>query len=152
MFPSDVNFDKIKISTIDANSDEAVQQEAAAHSLGESLYFDFEKKQYVFSDGANVVCTPVEAAEQHTVLFINTLVSKYRVYDDVFGTNTDELVGYRLPRSIAVAEIKRQIEENLPKTCPSIKEIRDFTFSNDETGTFEFTEVLYDGSEVRISV
>ena len=106
----------------------------------------------MFSDGANVVCTPLEAAEQHTILFINTLVSKYRVYDNVFGTNTDELVGYRLPRSIAVAEIKRHIEENLPKTCPSIKEIREFTFSNDETGTFEFTEVLYDGSEVRISV
>lgn len=152
MFPTDFDLSKIKISTLDANSAEAEAEEKAAHTLGKSLYFDFDKKEYVFKDGANVLCNQIEATKQHSILYIHTLINKFRIYDNKFGVDTDELVGWRLPRSIAIAEIKRQITENLPKTCPTIKEIKDFSFSNDETGTFEFTEKLYDGSEVRIYV
>ena len=47
MFPTDFDLSKIKISTLDANSAEAEAEEKAAHTLGKSLYFDFDKKVVV---------------------------------------------------------------------------------------------------------
>lgn len=141
MFPVDVNFDNIKISTRDANG----ESEKETDSLGRSFYFDFEKKCYVFEDGKNKECNKIEAIKQYTRLYINTAIHKFKVYDDKFGVNVNDLVGWRLPRSYVVSEIKRRITEGLLDTCPCVVGIKDWTF---DRGMFTFTMVLDTGEEV----
>ena len=148
MFPTDFNFDDVTVSTTDANSDSVATNTNA--TLGRSPYFDFDTKKFILKDGINRECTQKESIQQHTRLFINTVKNKYAIYDKNFGVNTDKLVGYRLPRSVIVAEIKRQISEDLIKTCPAIAEITDWSFDG-SIGTFYFTEKLVNGESVVIS-
>lgn len=95
-------------------------------------------------------CSLTESIQQHIRLFINTTKNKYAIYDKYFGVDTNGLVGYRLPRSVAIATIKQQISDDLLKTCPVIRETKDWTFSG-ESGVFSFTAVMNDGVEVVIS-
>lgn len=148
MFPSDIDLNDLAAaaSTVDANGSTTT----GATTLGRSPYFDWRKKRFVFVSGFNRECTLTESIQQHIRLFINTVKNKYAIYDKYFGVDTNGLVGYRLPRSVAIATIKQQISDDLLKTCPVIKETKDWTFSG-ESGVFSFTAVMNDGVEVVIS-
>lgn len=148
MFPSDIDLNDLAAaaSTVDANGSTTT----GATTLGRSPYFDWRKKRFVFVSGFNRECTLTESIQQHIRLFINTVKNKYAIYDKYFGVDTNGLVGYRLPRSVAIATIKQQISDDLLKTCPVVKATKDWTFSG-ESGVFRFTAVINDGAEVVIS-
>lgn len=150
MFPSDIDLNDLTaaVSTTDANS--STSATTGATTLGRSPYFDYKKKEFVINSGFNRECTLTESIQQHIRLFINTIKNKYAIYDKYFGVDTNGLVGYRLPRSVAIATIKQQISDDLLKTCPVIKETKDWTFSG-ESGVFSFTAVMNEGVEVVIS-
>jgi|UniRef100_UPI0040276D5F hypothetical protein len=151
MFPSDIDLNDLTaaVSTTDANSSTSAATTGVT-TLGRSPYFDYKKKEFVINSGFNRECTLTESIQQHIRLFINTVKNKYAIYDKYFGVDTNGLVGYRLPRSVAIATIKQQISDDLLKTCPVIKETKDWTFSG-ESGVFSFTAVMNDGVEVVIS-
>ena len=65
-----------------------------------------------------------------------------------YGVTTDGLVGWRLPRSIQISEIKRQITEGILTKCPCCVSVSNWVFDN---GTFSFTVKTDTGEEVTIS-
>lgn len=143
MFPSDVDFSEIKIATVDENKGETVVK-----SVGRSFLFDFNNKQFVLLDGAIQECTHTEAICQWIKLYINTEMGKYKIYSDDYGVNTAGLIGYRLPRSFIVSEIKRRISEGIIKFCPLVEEVTDWNF---DKGTFEFKVKTTLGEELTIT-
>lgn len=146
MFPSDIDLNDLAAAAMAAN----VNTTTEATTLGRSPYFDWKMKRFVFNAGFNRECTLTESIQQHIRLFINTIKNKYAIYDEHFGVDTNGLVGYRLPRSVAIATIKRQISDDLLKTCPVVKETKDWTFSG-QTGIFTFTAVMNDGTKIEVN-
>lgn len=138
MFPSDVNLNSILPDA----------QATTTTDIGRSMKFDYANKKFVFVDGANVEPGKIEAIEQWIHLFILTRIKAYRVYTDDFGVDTDNLLGWRLPRSIAVSEIKRMITEGIYKYCPAVVQVYNWTF---DKGTFAFNVKTDTGEEVTIS-
>ena len=124
MFPSDIDLNDLAVASMETST---VKATIGATTLGLT-----------------------ESIQQHIRLFINTVKNKYAIYDRYFGVDTNGLVGYRLPRSVAIATIKRQISDDLLKTCPVVKETKDWTFSG-QTGIFSFTAVMHDGTEIEVN-
>lgn len=147
MFPSDIDLNDLAVASMETST---VKATIGATTLGRSPYFDWRKRRFIFNSGFNRECTLTESIRQHIRLFINTVKNKYAIYDRYFGVDTNGLVGYRLPRSVAIATIKRQISDDLLKTCPVVKETKDWTFSG-QTGIFSFTAVMHDGTEIEVN-
>lgn len=94
--------------------------------------------------------TEVEQIKQWVELLIRTEKDKYKIYNENFGMDFSDIIGYRLPRSVQVSEIIRRLKRTIVNGCDHVIDARDFTFDN---GTFTFTLVLdLDEKEVVIHV
>lgn len=139
MFPNDYNFTNSIQSTATVTN--------AQHKVGRSFAFDYKTHRFVFKDGRNVEDTQIEAIKQWIELFIRTEMKKYMIYTDSFGLDLRKLLGYRLPRSYKVAEIKRRITEGIMNKVPCVVIVKDWQFN---AGIFYFTVVTNTGEEVKI--
>lgn len=142
MFPNDVDLN-IYVNTVDDTQDTAV-----TGTIGRSIKFDYDKKEFVILDGKPIEPSKIDSIKQWIELYIRTEINKYAVYTDSFGVDTRGLLGYRLPRGYQVAEIMRRINEGILTKCPDIKSVGEWDFSK---GTFSFTVVTNTGEEVVIS-
>lgn len=142
MFPDDVDLN-IYVNTVDDTQDTAV-----TGTIGRSIKFDYDKKEFVILDGKPIEPSKIDSIKQWIELYIRTEINKYAVYTDSFGVDTRGLLGYRLPRGYQVAEIMRRINEGILTKCPDIKSVGEWDFSK---GTFSFTVVTNTGEEVVIS-
>lgn len=91
----------------------------------------------------------VEQVKQWVELLIKVEKDKYKIYDDNFGMDFSDIVGYRLPRSVQVSEIIRRLKRTIINGCDHVTDVRDFTF---DKGTFTFTLITDLGEEVVIHV
>ncbi|MBQ8919433.1 MAG: DUF2634 domain-containing protein [Acidaminococcaceae bacterium] len=152
MFPDDNVMAAIRISIDTAGSE---NQEVGvstdvklATKVGRSFAFDYDKKEFVFTDGVNEELTQLDAIKQWIRLFISTKVNAYKIYTETFGVDTEDLVGWRLPRTVIVSEIKRRITEGILNKCPCVDAVYDWQFNK---GTFSFTVKTNTGEEATIS-
>lgn len=93
--------------------------------------------------------TEVDELKQWVQLLIITEKNKYKIYDDNFGMDFSDIIGYRLPRSVQVSEIIRRLKRTILNGCFHVKDVRDFTF---DKGKFTFALVTDLGEEVILSV
>lgn len=93
--------------------------------------------------------TEVDELKQWIQLLIITEKDKYKVYDENFGMDYSDLLGYRLPRSVVVSEIIRRLKRTIINGAFHVTDVRDFTF---DKGTFTFTVLTDFGEEVIIHV
>lgn len=93
--------------------------------------------------------TEVEQVKQWVELLIKVEKDKYKIYDDNFGMDFSDIVGYRLPRSVQVSEIIRRLKRTIINGCDHVNDVRDFTF---DKGTFTFTLITDLGEEVILHV
>lgn len=103
-------------------------------------------------DGAfdpNNFTDEVTELKQWVELLIAVEKDKYKIYNENFGMDFSDIVGYRLPRSIQVSEIIRRLKRAIVNGCDHVTDCRDFQFDN---GTFKFTVVTDLGKDVVISV
>lgn len=142
MFPNDVDLD-IDVNTVDDTLDAA-----ATGTIGRSIKFDYDKKEFIVDEGKLVEPTKIDAIKQWIELYIRTEINKYAIYSDSFGIDTRGLLGYRLPRGYQVAEIMRRINEGILTKCPDVKSVGDWDFNK---GTFSFKVTTNTGEEVVIS-
>lgn len=91
----------------------------------------------------------VEQVKQWVELLIKVEKDKYKIYDENFGMDFSDIVGYRLPRSVQVSEIIRRLKHTILNGCDHVTDVRDFTF---DKGTFTFTLVTDLGEEVILHV
>lgn len=92
----------------------------------------------------------VEQVKQWVELLIKVEKDKYKIYDDNFGMDFSDIVGYRLPRSVQVSEIIRRLKRTIINGCDHVTDVKDFTF---DKGTFTFTLKLdLDKEEVILHV
>lgn len=141
MFPTDVDFEAVDVSTVDSNV-------TTTDTLGASLKFDYETERFILVDGKNVEPSKIEAIKQWIELYIRTELGKYKVYTDDFGVDLRGLVGWRLPRGYQISEIMRRINTGILTKCPNVTAVTDWDFAE---GTFSFTVTTDTGEEVRIS-
>ena len=131
MFPDEITLTETEIATVDETADTVV-----SGTIGRSIKFDYEKKEFVINDGKNVEPSKIDAIKQWIELFISS-----------FGVDLRDLVGYRLPRGYQVAEIMRRINEGILTKCPDVASVSDWNF---DKGTFSFTVKTNTGEEVVI--
>ena len=141
MFPNDVDLD-IQVNTVDDT------QDITAGTIGRSIKFDYDKKEFVILDGKPIEPSKIDSIKQWIELYIRTEINKYAIYTDSFGIDTRGLLGYRLPRGYQVAEIMRRINEGILTKCPDVKSVSDWDF---DKGTFSFKVTTNTGEEVVIS-
>ena len=91
----------------------------------------------------------VTELKQWVELLIKVEKDKYKIYDDNFGMDFSDIVGYRLPRSVQVSEIIRRLKRTIINGCDHVTDVKDFTF---DKGTFTFTLVTDLGEEVILHV
>lgn len=91
----------------------------------------------------------VEQVKQWVELLIKVEKDKYKIYNENFGMDFSDIVGYRLPRSVQVSEIIRRLKRTILNGCDHATDVRDFTF---DKGTFTFTIITDLGEEVILSV
>lgn len=91
----------------------------------------------------------VEQIKQWVELLIKVEKDKYKIYDDNFGMDFSDVVGYRLPRSVQVSEIIRRLKRTILNGCEHVVDVKDFIF---DKGTFAFTLVTDLGEEVILHV
>lgn len=142
MFPDDINLD-IDVNTVDDTLDAA-----ATGTIGRSIKFDYDKKEFIVDEGKLVEPSKIDSIKQWIELYIRTEINKYAIYTDSFGIDTRGLLGYRLPRGYQVAEIMRRINEGILTKCPDVKSVGDWDFNK---GTFSFKVTTNTGEEVVIS-
>lgn len=91
----------------------------------------------------------VTELKQWVELLIKVEKDKYKIYDDNFGMDFSDIMGYRLPRSVQVSEIIRRLKRTILNGCDHVTDVRDFTF---DKGTFTFTIITDLGEEVILHV
>lgn len=91
----------------------------------------------------------VEQVKQWVELLVKVEKDKYKIYNDNFGMDFSDIVGYRLPRSVQVSEIIRRLKRTILNGCDHVTDVRDFTF---DKGTFTFTLITDLGEEVILHV
>ena len=104
-------------------------------------------KDYNFTNSIQSTATVTNAQHKVGRSFIRTEMKKYMIYTDSFGLGLRKLLGYRLPRSYKVAEIKRRITEGIMNKVPCVVIVKDWQFN---AGIFYFTVVTNTGEEVKI--
>lgn len=121
------------------------QQETKEESGERSLLFDYKTNSFVVKHGNVQEASRVEAVKQWIELFIRVELNKYAIYDDKFGLDLSNLIGYRLPRSVQVSEIIRRLHDGIIQGCKHVTACEDFSF---DKGTFSFTVTTDLGEEV----
>ena len=91
----------------------------------------------------------VNDVKQWVELYIKVELNKYKIYDDNFGMDFSDIVGYRLPRSVQVSEIIRRLKRGIINGCDNVTDVRDFKF---DKGKFTFTLVTDLGEGVLLIV
>lgn len=91
----------------------------------------------------------VNDVKQWVELYIKVEKDKYKIYDENFGMDFSDIVGYRLPRSVQVSEIIRRLKRGIINGCDNVTDVRDFTF---DKGKFTFTLITDLGEEVLLIV
>lgn len=138
-------FPKIDLSLI--NTVENDETQLSNTSVGRSMAFDFKQKRFVFTNGINKEPTQIGAIKQWIELFIRTRSEKFAIYNSDFGVRLDGLLGYRLPRSYVLAEIKKRITNGILNGCPAVVSVTEWVFN---AGSFSFTVTTNTGEEVKI--
>lgn len=110
-----------------------------------SIKFDYDTNTFIVDD----LPTEVEQIKQWVELLIKVEKDKYKIYDENFGMDFSDIVGYRLPRSVQVSEIIRRLKRTILNGCDHVTDVRDFTF---DKGTFTFTIITDLGEEVILHV
>ena len=110
-----------------------------------SIKFDYDTNIFIVDD----LPTEVEQIKQWVELLIKVEKDKYKIYDENFGMDFSDIVGYRLPRSVQVSEIIRRLKRTILNGCDHVTDVRDFTF---DKGTFTFTIITDLGEEVVLHV
>lgn len=123
-----------------------VKQEET-NSVGRSFVFDFEQNKFIVQGGIVKETDRVTAIKQWIELFIRVELNKYKIYDENFGTDFSDLVGYRLPRSYQVAQITKRINDGILNYCPNVVSVTEWKF---DKGHFQFTVTTDLGEEVII--
>lgn len=145
MFPSDTDFNGIKIDT--SNEQQS--------KIGRSFVFDFKTGQHQIIDGKIVESDQLQAIKQWLELLVRTTVDKYQIYKDTgFGTTWEQYVGHRnLPLGFVVSEMEREISEAAVKLNPAIASVQDFEAERTTRGlTVSFAAVLKDAQVLGVSV
>lgn len=124
-----------------------VKQEQT-NSVGRSFVFDYETKRFEIKGGVVSETTKLQAIKQWIELFIRVELNKYKIYDNNFGTDFSDLVGYRLPRSYQVAQITKRINDGILNYCPNVVSVTEWNF---DKGNFSFTVTTDLGEEVKIN-
>nr|DAU43989.1 MAG TPA: Protein of unknown function (DUF2634) [Caudoviricetes sp.] len=91
----------------------------------------------------------VNDVKQWVELYIKVEKDKYKIYDENFGMDFSDIVGYRLPRSVQVSEIIRRLKRGIISGCDNVTDVRDFKF---DKGKFTFTLITDLGEEVLLIV
>lgn len=91
----------------------------------------------------------VNDVKQWVELLIKVEKDKYKIYNENFGMDFSDIMGYRLPRSVQVSEIIRRLKRTIINGCDHVTDVRDFTF---DKGTFTFTLITDLGEEVILHV
>lgn len=110
-----------------------------------SVKFDYNTNTFIVDDFPS----EVEQVKQWVELYIKVELNKYKIYDENFGLDFSDLLGYRLPRSVVVSEIIRRLKRGIINGCDHVNDVRDFTF---DKGTFTFTIITDLGEEVILHV
>lgn len=110
-----------------------------------SIKFDYDTNTFIVDD----LPTEVEQIKQWVELLIKVEKDKYKIYNDNFGMDFSDIVGYRLPRSVQVSEIIRRLKRTIINGCDHVLDVRDFTF---DKGTFTFTLITDLREEVVLHV
>jgi hypothetical protein len=106
-----------------------------------SIKFNYDTNTFIVDDQPN----EVEQIKQWVELLIKVEKDKYKIYNENFGMDFSDIVGYRLPRSVQVSEIIRRLKRTILNGCDRVTDVRDFTF---DKGTFTFTIITDLGEEV----
>lgn len=109
------------------------------------IKFDFETNTF----NPNEFIDEVTELKQWVELLIRVEKDKYKIYDENFGMSFDNLLGYRLPRSVVVSEIIRRLKKVIRDNAFHVTDVRDFTF---DKGKFTFTLITDLGEEVLLIV
>ena len=110
-----------------------------------SVKFNYNTNKFEVDD----LPTEVDQVKQWVELLIKVEKDKYKIYDENFGMDFSDIVGYRLPRSVQVSEIIRRLKRTIINGCDHVTDVRDFTFNK---GTFTFTLITDLGEEVILHV
>lgn len=125
-----------------------IEQQITPEETGErSLLFDYKTNSFVVKNGNVQETSRVEAVKQWIELFIRVELNKYAIYDDKFGLDLSNLIGYRLPRSVQVSEIIRRLHDGILQGCKHVTACEDFSF---ESGEFSFTVITDLGDEIKL--
>lgn len=87
----------------------------------------------------------VTELKQWIELLIRTEKDKYKIYNENFGMDFSDLIGYRLPRSVQISEIIRRLKRTIVNGAAHVNDVRDFQF---DKGKFTFTVITDLGNEV----
>lgn len=110
-----------------------------------NIKFDYDTNTFVPDE----VTDNVNDVKQWVELYIKVELNKYKIYDDNFGMDFSDIVGYRLPRSVQVSEIIRRLKRGIINGCDNVNDVKDFKF---DKGKFTFTLVTDLGKEVLLIV
>lgn len=113
--------------------------------LIKSIKFDYSTNNFIVDEAP----TEVDQVKQWVELLIKVEKDRYKIYDENFGMDFSDIVGYRLPRSVQVSEIIRRLKRTILNGCGHVADVRDFTF---DKGTFTFTIITDLGEEVILHV
>lgn len=113
------------------------------------MLFDYNTNRFVIDNYEVKEATRVEQVKQWIELFIRVELNKYAIYDDNFGLDLSDIIGYRLPRSVQISEIIRRLKQGILQGCDHVTDVTDFYFSNN---TFNFTVITDLGEEVKIEL
>lgn len=110
-----------------------------------NIKFDYDTNTFL----PDVATDNVNDVKQWVELYIKVELNKYKIYDENFGMDFSDIVGYRLPRSVQVSEIIRRLKRGIINGCDNVTDVRDFKF---DKGKFTFTLVTDLGEEVLLVV
>nr|DAH45162.1 MAG TPA: Protein of unknown function (DUF2634) [Caudoviricetes sp.] len=106
-----------------------------------NIKFDYETNTFI----PDIETDNVNDVKQWVELYIKVELNKYKIYDENFGMDFSDIVGYRLPRSVQVSEIIRRLKRGIISGCDNVTDVRDFKF---DKGKFTFTLITDLGEEV----
>ena len=92
--------------------------------LIKSIKFDYSTNNFIVDE----IPTEVDQVKQWVELLIKVEKDKYKIYDNNFGMDFSDIVGYRLPRSVQVSEIIRRLKRTILNGCDHVVDVKDFTF------------------------
>lgn len=110
-----------------------------------NIKFDYETNTFI----PDMETDNVNDVKQWVELYIKVELNKYKIYDENFGMDFSDIVGYRLPRSVQVSEIIRRLKRGIINGCDNVTDVRDFKF---DKGKFTFTLITDLGEEVLLIV